>query len=378
MKLRHTKRYAFGILIIILATLVAATAVEKIFGTEFAADNIYGSLWFAALWCAFAIISFIYIISRALYRNKPVFVLHCALCIILLGAFVTFLTAKRGYMHIRQGEISDVYISENNETSQKLPFGVKLLLFDIEYHPASYEPADYISFLKIDGEICRVSMNKIYSHKGYRFYQMDYDADEMGTTLMINRDPYGIAITYAGYLLLALSMLTILWIKLRWRTVIYFVPLVCLWYYISRLNPMTPILRSPMLAVHVSVIMLSYALFVFITATSIIGMLSKRLCVKMYKWNKTLLYPAVFMLAAGIFIGAVWAHISWGRYWGWDAKETWALITMLVYAIPMHGNSFSMFRNPVKFHLYCVCAFFAVAVTFFGVSYFLGGIHSYI
>ncbi|MDR2653592.1 MAG: cytochrome c biogenesis protein CcsA [Prevotellaceae bacterium] len=378
MKLKHTKWCAFGILIVILAVLVAATVVEKIFGTDFVADKIYGVWWFVLLWCVFAVMSFIYIIRRALYRNKIIFILHLAFGVILLGALITFLTAKRGYMHIRQGEISDTYISEKNETNQKLPFEVKLVLFDIEYHPATYEPADFISFLKIDNEICRVSMNKIYSHKGYRLYQMDYDEDEMGTTLMINHDPYGISITYTGYFLLALAMLIILWLKLRWRVFCAFIPLFGLWYYISQMNPMTPILRSPMLAVHVSVIMLSYALFVFITATSIIGLLSKRLCAKMYAWNKTLLYPALFMLAAGIFIGAVWANISWGRYWGWDAKETWALITMLVYAIPVHANSFSIFRNPVKFHAYCTFAFFAVAITFFGVSYFLGGIHSYV
>ncbi|MDR2126274.1 MAG: cytochrome c biogenesis protein CcsA [Prevotellaceae bacterium] len=378
MKLKHTKRYAFGILIIILAVLVAATIVEKIFGTDFAVNKIYGAWWFVALWCVFAIISFVHIIYSVLYRNKIIFLLHCALVAILLGAFVTFLTAKRGYMHIRQGEISDTYISEENGTSHKLPFDVKLALFDIEYHPATYEPADYISFLKINSQICRVSMNRIYSHRGYRFCQMDYDTDEMGTTLMINHDPYGIAISYTGYFLLALSMLVILIDKLRWRMLYIFVPLVCLWYSVSQLNPMTPILRSPMFAVHISVIMLSYALFVFITATSIIGLLSKRLCAKLYGWNQTLLYPALFMLAAGIFIGAVWANISWGRYWGWDAKETWALVTLLVYAIPMHKKSFLMFRDPVKFHTYCACAFFAVAFTFFGVSYFLGGIHSYV
>ncbi|MDR0694916.1 MAG: cytochrome c biogenesis protein CcsA, partial [Prevotellaceae bacterium] len=67
-----------------------------------------------------------------------------------------------------------------------------------------------------------------------------------------------------------------------------------------------------------------------------------------------------------------------GRYWGWDAKETWALITLLVYAIPLHRQSLALFREPVKFHKYCVVAFAAVAMTFFGVTYLLGGIHSYV
>ena len=98
----------------------------------------------------------------------------------------------------------------------------------------------------------------------------------------------------------------------------------------------------------------------------------------MYRWNRALIYPAFCLLAAGIFIGAVWANISWGRYWGWDAKETWALITMLLYAIPFHGESLPVFRRPKKFLLFCTVAFLAVAMTFLGVTYILGGIHSYV
>jgi ABC-type transport system involved in cytochrome c biogenesis permease subunit len=379
MKIKPSKWCAFGILIIILIVLVSATIVEKISGRDFAAENIYGAWWFVALWCIFGITSFIYIFNRALYRRKPAFLLHFAFGVILFGAAITFTTANRGYVHLRQGEISNTYTDENGITSKHLPFDVKLVLFDIEYHAGTNEPADFISFLKIDDEICRVSMNKIYSHQGYRFYQMDYDTDEMGSTLVITHDPLGIGVTYSGYLLLLLSMFWLLLIKTGWRGIIYvIVPVACLWFYISQLNPMTPILRSPMLAAHVSVIMASYGLLVFITITSIVGVLSSRLRTKLYNWNETLLYPALFLLAIGIFLGAVWANISWGRYWGWDAKETWALITLLIYAIPMHKNSFAALRNPVKFHTYCIVAFFAVLITFFGVSYFFGGIHSYV
>jgi hypothetical protein len=260
-----------------------------------------------------------------------------------------------------------------------LPFHVKLLLFDIEYHPGTDEPADYISFLKIDDEVVRVSMNRIYKRQGYRLYQMDYDPDEMGTVLMVSHDPWGTGITYTGYVLLALSMIGMLFIRIGWKKILLIlISTAGLWYYISRLNPMTPVLRSPLLAIHVSVIMVSYMLLLAIMILSIIGLSSKKLRKKLYDWNTTLLYPALFLLAAGIFIGAVWANISWGRYWGWDAKETWALITLLVYAMPLHKNSLSFFRNPQFFHLYCIIAFFSILMTFFGVSYFLGGIHSYV
>ena len=90
-----------------------------------------------------------------------------------------------------------------------------------------------------------------------------------------------------------------------------------------------------------------------------------------------ILYPAVFLMAAGIFIGAIWANVSWGRYWGWDPKEVWALITMLVYAAALHPASLSSFRRPMFFHWFAVIAFLSVLVTYFGVNFIMGGMHSY-
>ena len=89
------------------------------------------------------------------------------------------------------------------------------------------------------------------------------------------------------------------------------------------------------------------------------------------------LYPAVFLLTFGTFIGAVWANISWGNYWGWDPKETWALVTLLIYSFALHGNSIKAFRNPVSFHVFAILAFLSVLVTYFGVNFLLGGIHAY-
>ena len=98
---------------------------------------------------------------------------------------------------------------------------------------------------------------------------------------------------------------------------------------------------------------------------------------RLQRLNRLLLLPALFLLAAGIFIGAVWANQSWGRYWGWDPKETWALITMLVYAFPLHDASLAFFRRPKVFHWYVLCAFLSVLVTYFGVNFFMAGLHSY-
>ena len=383
MRTFKTLKYAaFGTLILILVVLATATVVEKASGTEVVLKQIYGACWFVALWAVLATGSIAYIVRRWATGRRlslPVTLLHVSLIIILFGAWITYLTGNRGYIHIRQGEIVNYYISEEGTVKHSLPFNVKLLLFDIEYHPGTNEPADFISFLRVDGEVCRVSMNKIHKQQGFRLYQLSYDSDEMGTTLLVNHDPWGIGITYSGYFLLALSMLLLLFIKIGWKGVLStFVPVVGAWYYISQMNPMTPVLRSPMLAAHVSIIMIAYLLLLIIMILSIIGLCSEKHREKYYHWNRYLLYPAVFFLAAGIFIGAVWANISWGRYWGWDAKETWALITLLVYSLPFHKQSFAFFRNPRRYHIYSIVAFLSILMTFFGVSYILGGIHSYV
>ncbi|MDR1810618.1 MAG: cytochrome c biogenesis protein CcsA [Prevotella sp.] len=374
-----SKNIAFGVLIVLLFVLAAATVLEKTCGREFVTGQLYGSWWFAGLWAILAVAAFIYIFREKLYRSKAVFLLHVSLGTILLGAFITFVSAERGYIHIRQNETVNTFTSEADDLQRRLPFDLKLLLFEVEYHRNTDKPADFISYLRVDGEVCKVSMNKIHVYQGYRFYQLSYDSDELGSTLLVNYDPYGIAVTYAGYILLAIAVVWLLFLRISWENLLRItVFIACLWYYISQMNPMTPILRSPMLAAHVSVIMTSYALLILIAIFSVVALCSEKKRDELYRWNIKLLFPALFLLSIGIFLGAVWANMSWGRYWGWDAKETWALITMLIYAFPMHRNSIRRFRNPRFFHLYCSLALLAVAMTFFGVSFLLGGMHSYV
>ena len=89
------------------------------------------------------------------------------------------------------------------------------------------------------------------------------------------------------------------------------------------------------------------------------------------------LLPALVALCYGIFIGAIWANISWGQYWSWDPKETWALITLMVYAVPVHFFYSKHQHAPLFYHIYMLLAFSTVLMTYFGVNYFLGGMHSY-
>ncbi len=152
-----------------------------------------------------------------------------------------------------------------------------------------------------------------------------------------------------------------------------------------QITPLMPVLASTWLSIHVSLIMGSYALFGFVTLNGMAalslwlfsGQKAAAQTENLQLVSRLLLYPAVFLLAAGIFIGAVWANVSWGRYWGWDPKEVWALITMMVYALPLHGASLGRFCRPLFYHSYAVVAFYAVLMTYFGVNYLLGGMHSY-
>ena len=100
--------------------------------------------------------------------------------------------------------------------------------------------------------------------------------------------------------------------------------------------------------------------------------------VRLQTVSQLMLYPAVFCLVVGIFIGAVWANQSWGRYWGWDPKEVWALITMMVYSTAFHSKSLAFLQKPLYFHVFTVVAFLAVLFTYFGVNFLLGGLHSYV
>ncbi len=145
-----------------------------------------------------------------------------------------------------------------------------------------------------------------------------------------------------------------------------------------------PVLHSPLLSVHVMLIMMAYTLLAFTMMNGVTAMVlhfTHRGTAVQIEYlsliSRILLYPAVFLLTVGIFIGAVWANVSWGRYWGWDPKEVWALITMLIYALAIHVQSMQWFRKPIHFHLFCVVAFLSVLMTYFGVNFVLGGLHSY-
>jgi len=341
-------------------------------------------------------------------RYKPVtWLLHIALATIVAGACVTHFFGVQGEIHLR---------ADKAQTLTLTPYTVhhtpSLTLFLWDFQIVSDEqgnPADFISELRlldrsqssnrqvaVDEGI--VQMNKPLKYHGWRFCQSDYDSDLQGVILAYNYDPWGIGITYAGYALLLFAMIAfffqprsrfraLLQKQHTWWMVGLGVAAVVLAIVMTRVvtpkPPLQPVLQTPLLGIHVSVIMLAYTLFAVIMVNGILGLCLPQKREQLMALSQLLLYPALFCLTAGIFIGAVWANMSWGRYWGWDPKETWALITMLVYALLLHFPWFqrkfniSNIKSKIIYHIFCVVDFALVLFTYFGVSYLLGGLHSY-
>ncbi len=161
----------------------------------------------------------------------------------------------------------------------------------------------------------------------------------------------------------------------------------------SWMNPeitnLVPVLKSYWLVVHVAIITASYG---FLAMGALLGLLNLVLMILRNKKNEKnirftilevsyiiemALIIGLMMLTIGSFIGGVWANESWGRYWGWDPKETWALVTVLVYAIILHLRKIPGLKSTFSLSSLALVGLSAVLMTFFGVNYYLSGMHSY-
>ena len=748
------KKIILILYVLVLISMAVATIVEKSQGTDYVHVHYYGAWWFILMWAVMAALGIYYIIQRKVKRAST-WALHLSFIIILTGALITHLSAKRGMIHLRTGQPTNSYIMASDDgegmKEEKLPFSLCLEDFEAKMHDGTQAVADYSSrFTVMDGNEKSeglVSMNNIYSHRSYRFYQSSYDEDGKGSVLAINADPFGIPVTYTGYALLFLSLIWMLldpkggyrkllaspllkkgalgialllsvgnlqaaetgaldhavlpketaekfgelnilyndricpvqtyaldfckkiygarsykgltaeqvlsgwifygdeWAKepfikvksgelkstlnlpdycsvsqffnkdmggytigqyvqeyyngaqdkfhqqaadidgkiqlimdlrqgvslkvlpytftknvrtskdhpfikagtttwfsptdklpyavekqhalyitnvfsllygdvkagnidrvniffdkmkkyqqisggnslpsstqykaerinnafpfatvlfmvnltlgfialfytiyrmtkkrevkvlnialpillvvsflaltfglvLRWiisgnvpmsngyesmLTVAWFVMLIAIFMqfrirlvmvfgfllsgffllvsHINQMDPaigqMMPVLNSPLLSMHVSIIMMSYALLSLTFICGIMGICMRSHGEELQALSRVFLYPALTCMGFGIFIGAIWANVSWGNYWSWDSKETWALITFMIYAVVVHTQSLPIFRKPLAYHIYITLAFLSIVMTYFGVNYFLTGMHSY-
>ena len=163
--------------------------------------------------------------------------------------------------------------------------------------------------------------------------------------------------------------------------------------HLSWLDPeitnLVPVLKSYWLMIHVSVITASYG---FLGLGAMVGFLIlilyifrttnnyKRLNEKISQItaiNQRTLIVGLYLLTIGMFLGGVWANESWGTYWGWDPKETWALVSVLIYSFVSHMRLIPGMKTRFTFNVASVLAFFSIIMTYFGVNYYLSGLHSY-
>ncbi len=347
-----------------------------------------------------------YALIRRLHLRSATFALHTALVCILSGAVVTYYYGEMGTCTLAQGQASFGYLTPQQQVSH-FPFHLTLDSAQVVYHTDEKTPQNYIAHIttqdKMTGEVQRgsVEMNQIYRSRGYRLCLQTLNAATNTCTLSVNHDPVGIGLTYAGYALLALSMISFFaekssrWYRTFQTNKSALLPSLLgigalaafITYMMSTPEPgeqLPPVLDSPLLGVHIFTIITAYLLLLGIALLSIValclrgqGKRNENRRTVLHTYCEMCLTPAVFLLAIGIFIGAIWANVSWGRYWGWDPKETWALATLLIYALPLHRSSFPLFKRDVYFHTYCILAFASVLMTYFGVNHLLGGLHSY-
>jgi ABC-type transport system involved in cytochrome c biogenesis permease subunit len=370
--------------------MAAATVIEKYEGTDFVQANVYGSWWFILLWATLAVLSVAFMIKRRV-KNVLLILLHLSFVIILLGAFITHVTSWQGMVHLSMNTTSETFFMKNAKgkvVEKTLPFKLTLVNCRTIYYPDTDIPKDWETEFMVNYETNgKVSMNNIYEYDGVRFYQSDIDEGDRGSVLALNYDPYGIPVTYCGYIMLFASLLIMLYANrgtaLRFNVVAgLLTAMLCLYFDISHAlqtdsdGYIIPVLNSPLFCVHVGIIMMAYFLLLLACVSSVAALVSGRQ--GFTRFSRLCLAPSIAALCFGIFIGAIWANVSWGTYWSWDAKEVWALITLMVYAPALHVVSVRKMGNEKFFNLYVALSFLTILMTYFGCNYFLIGMHSYV
>ncbi|WP_171595541.1 cytochrome c biogenesis protein [Marinifilum caeruleilacunae] len=163
--------------------------------------------------------------------------------------------------------------------------------------------------------------------------------------------------------------------------------------HLSWMNPevtnLVPVLKSYWLTIHVAIITSSYA---FLALGAILGLINLSLYILQDQKNKAVIAENIldlsrisemtmtiglYFLTIGTFLGGIWANESWGRYWGWDPKETWALVSILVYSFVLHMRFIPGLKSIYAFNIASIWSYSAILMTYFGVNYYLAGLHSY-
>lgn len=374
---------SFCLIVVIAIIIASATIIEKHNGTEHVLKDIYLSNWFVALWALLSCTSFVSLILLWKRLKTSTKWLHISFFIILIGALTTHVTSQQGYMTLNDSSFQFQFIHNDSHLIKQLPFGIKI-------HKQGDTNIEVISNQN-EGSY-NISPNNPLNKDFYRLFLLSSDKNQHTANIFINYDPFGIGITYIGYLILFMSVGSILINRYRkfrmlnkWqKCVLVLIPTCSILYSLKWFitdEPTPVVLHTGWLVVHVSIIISSYLLFFILFIQGIIRLVGNKNLVNKYpdfiQSQHALLKTSVLLLCIGIFIGAMWANESWGTYWNWDPKEAWALVTLLLYTIPLHHKILPLFKSEKIFNIYLVVAFTAVLMTYIGVNYFLGGMHSY-
>lgn len=457
------RNISFITLALLAILLVATTFIEKYYGTDVTREHIYHSPLFVALWALLAVSAMAYIACTQ--RRAALIMLHLSLAIVLLGAFVSFLTSERGTILLPKGAVPASMFTTDDNRFEKLPFRMTLANVDSCYSNGGAYEADIAIENAETNETMRIALNSPIRAEGYSFCIGSISKEHI--SLLVSHDPWGAPVSYMGYamalasfialffdrksqwrsllkrfgkkeeikknnctvfrirrsaaIVIALailgiirwhdtglfpvtngkeSMLFFIWISLLLATIATYrkelKPIAATFFALGGIalfailpmwnsdgGEIAPILRTPLLGIHVTTIITAYVLLGCTAINASVALFlrvarhNSEKMEKMAVTGRILLYPATLLLMTGIFVGAVWANISWGRYWGWDPKEVWALITLLTCSILFHTRSLPFMGKAVNFHIFCLVAFIAMLFTFFGVNYLFGGLHSY-
>src|SRR5690606_34843115 len=156
-----------------------------------------------------------------------------------------------------------------------------------------------------------------------------------------------------------------------------------------QITPLVPVLKSYWLMIHVAIITSSYGFFGLSALIGLVTLIlhiikNKKIALKVSASlneltivNEMSLTVGLFLLTIGTFLGGIWANESWGRYWSWDPQETWAFISIILYAFVLHVRLIPGLKSKFLFNLLSLLSFSSVIMTYFGVNYYLSGLHSY-
>ena len=289
---------------------------------------------------------------------------HLGLCILLGSSFFCAPDCTRTAIVL--GKDSPSHISED---SVPLPFELCLKEVHTDFYDDGASPKQYTATLTLDSKTRTVSVNHPVLHRGWLMYLSDFDrAEGSAALILLVKDPSIPGVLLGMIMLLAAAVLSLKrsW-KSRWSLVVVLL-LAVIFTLVSvsriRFATLPPALRSFWFAPHLMVYMLAYACLALSLICSLAG-LSERFK-KASRLSRGLLHTSSALIIIGIIFGSVWAQLSWGDYWAWDAKECWAAATWILTLCAMHLKPSGSRKALIVFTM---LAFAAMQMTWYGVNY---------